>query len=77
MSPVNSTAGLAELQKNHSVLFLIVHDEELDSDWHSIYMKQARDKALRAKFAYTTNPDIVSVCYVYALVYIDTEDPLN
>lgn len=58
---VNSSAGLAELKRNHSVLFLIVHDEEVDMDWQGLFFKQAKDKALKAKFAFTTNPEIVEV----------------
>ena len=61
---MNSTSELAALQKNHSVIFMIVHDGTIDQDWHGIYTKQAKDKALKAKFAYTTNPEVaeVSVC---------------
>lgn len=50
-----------ELKRNHSVLFLIVHDDEIDKDWHEIFMKQARNHALKAKFIYTTEPEIVQV----------------
>ena len=60
---VNTTQQLSDLQKNHSVLFLLVHDEEIDADWHSVYMKIASEKALVAKFAYTTEPDVVKVRY--------------
>ena len=58
---VNTTQQLSDLQKNHSVLFLLVHDEEVDADWHSVYVKMASEKALIAKFAFTTEPDIVKV----------------
>jgi hypothetical protein len=49
------------LKNNHSVIFLIVHNQEVDADWQRIFMKQANDKALKAKFAVTTNPDVVEV----------------
>ena len=62
ITEVNSTSELAILMKNYSVIFMIVHDETIDHDWHSIYAKQARDKALKAKFALTKNPEIVQVC---------------
>ena len=55
------SSELAALKKNHSVLFMIVHDQEIDVDWQRIYIKQANDKALKAKFAVTTNPDVVEV----------------
>ena len=58
---INTTQQLSDLQKNHSVLFLLVHDEEVDADWHSVYVKMASEKALIAKFAYTTEPNIVKV----------------
>ena len=58
---VNTTQQLTDLQKNHSVLFLLVHDEEIDADWHSVYTRIASEKALDAKFAYTTEPDVVKV----------------
>lgn len=58
---VNSTSELSALKLNHSVIFLIVHDEQIDNDWHRIFMKQARDKALQAKFAFTTDPEILEV----------------
>lgn len=58
---MNDTSDLAALQKNHSVIFMIVHDETIDQDWHGIYMKQAKDKALKAKFAFTTHPEVVEV----------------
>lgn len=61
MPQLNTSADLAELQQNHSVIFLIVHDEEVDKDWEKIFFKQAADKALKAKFAFTTNPEIVEV----------------
>ena len=62
ITEVNSTSGLDAIQKNFSVVFMIVHDETLDQDWHGIFIKQARDKALKAKFAFTKNPEIVQVC---------------
>lgn len=58
---MTNTSELAALKNNHSVVFLIVHDQEVDRDWQRIYMKQANDKALKAKFAITTNPDVVEV----------------
>lgn len=61
VSNMNSRSELAALKKNHSVIFLIVHDEEIDHDWHRIFIKQANDKALKAKFAFTTDPGIVEV----------------
>lgn len=60
---VTNTSELAALKKNHSVVFMIVHDQKIDVDWQRIYMKQANDKALKAKFAVTTNPDIVEVLH--------------
>ena len=62
VSQVHNTSELAALKKNHSVIFLIVHDEEIDHDWQRIFMKQAHDKALKAKFAVTTNAQVVEVC---------------
>lgn len=61
VSQVNSANELAALKKNYSVVFLIVHDGEIDQDWHRIFMRQANDKALKAIFAVITNPDIVEV----------------
>lgn len=58
---VNTTQQLTNLQKNHSVLFLLVHDEEIDADWHSVYLRTASENVLDAKFAYTTDPDGVKV----------------
>lgn len=49
---------------------MIVHDKEIDHDWHSIFAKQARDKALKAKFAFTKNPEIVQVCTYVCEQYV-------
>ena len=62
---MNTTSALTALKKNHSVIFLIVYDEEIDRDWHGIFMRQARDKILKAKFAFTTKPEIVEVYNIY------------
>lgn len=73
VSQVNSTSELAALKKNYSVIFLIVHDEEIDHDWHGIFMTQARDKLLKAKFAFTTKPEIVEVrMYICKLLFVAT-----
>ena len=32
-SEVNSSSDIKSLQRDHDVLFLLVHDEELDADW--------------------------------------------
>ncbi len=62
ITEVNTTSELAAIQKNYSVVFMIVHDKTVDQDWHGIFARQARDKALKAKFAFTKNPEIVQVC---------------
>ena len=61
ITEVNTTSELVALRKNHSVVFMIVHDKMIDRDWHSIYVRQARDKALKAKFTFTKNPEVVQV----------------
>ena len=58
---VNTTQQLSELRKAHPVIFLLVHDWEVDRDWHGTYTKVAMEKALRGKFCYTTEPGIVEV----------------
>ena len=65
---MSSVDELATLRKNYPVIFIIVHDNEIDYDWHNIFVKQARAKALKAKFAYTTNPEIVEVCHLIRVV---------
>ena len=61
MDRVNTSQQLTNIQKNHSILFLLVHDEEIDADWHSVYLRIASENVLDAKFAYTTDPDVVKV----------------
>ena len=56
---VETTGELEELRRNNSVSFLLIHDQDVDRDWQRTFTKTAREKALVAKFAYTTNPDII------------------
>lgn len=58
---VNTTQQLAAYQRNYSVLFLLVHDREVDSDWHATYTQVANEKVLRGKFLETAQPDVVKV----------------
>ena len=61
VSQVNTSQQLAELQKSHPVLFILVDDGELDLDWRATYMKLAYERILRARYLYTTNPDVLKV----------------
>ena len=63
MIRVNTSQQLVDLQTSYPVLFLLVHEgeEEVDRDWQSAFSQVAREKALKGKFIYTTNPDVVKV----------------
>ena len=61
VSQVNTSQQLAELQKTHPVIYIFADDGELDPDWKAIYMKLANEKILRARYLYTTNPDVLKV----------------
>ena len=58
---VNTTSELEALQPHQSALFLIVHHGEVDQDWHRLYVRQAKEKGLKAKLAYTTKKEISEV----------------
>jgi len=61
VAELNSSQDLESLQPSGSSLFLIVYNEEVDKDWHPIFVRQATEKCLKAKFAYTTSADIAKV----------------
>lgn len=58
---MNTTEELAALQTAESAVFMIVHHEDVDQDWHGLFMRQAKEKCLKAKFAYTTKKAIAEV----------------
>lgn len=64
LSEVSSASELSGLQRDHPVVFLLVHDGERDPDWHYAYAQVAQAKGLIGKFAYTTSTSIVQV-YVH------------
>ena len=43
------------------MIFILADEGELDPDWKIIYMKLANEKILRARYLYTTNPDVLKV----------------
>ena len=61
VSQVNTSQQLTELQRTHPVLFILVDEGELDLDWKATYMKLAYERILRARYLYTTNPDVLKV----------------
>ena len=61
VSQVNTSQQLAELQRTHPVLFILVDEGELDPDWRATYMKLAYERILKARYLYTTNPDVLKV----------------
>ena len=58
---VNTSLELELMRPSDSALFLAVYDEEVDRDWHGVYMRQATEKCLKGKFAYTTSSEIAKV----------------
>lgn len=63
VTQVSTGSELAEHLEANPVIFLLVHEgeEEFDRDWQGTFSKVAREKALRGKFFFTTNPEIVKV----------------
>ena len=58
---VNTTDQLSALQKVHPVVFLLIHDGEVDADWERLYTKAAKENVLKGTFFYSLNADILKV----------------
>lgn len=67
---INTTNQLSALQKDHPVLFLLIHDGEVDDDWGRIYSKAAKENVLRGVFLDSLNPDIIKVGSYIGVMYI-------
>ena len=61
LTEVSTGHQLSEAQHDHPAVFLLVHDGQMDPDWHQTYSQVAQEKGLMAKFFYTTKVDLVQV----------------
>ena len=70
MTEISSASQLSQVQRDHPVVFLLVHDGLRDPDWHQAYSRVAQEKGLLAKFADTTKIDLVQVHVQYICVHV-------
>ena len=61
LTEVSTARELSTVQRDHPVVFLLVHDDQQDPDWHRAYSRVAQEKGVAAKFIYTTKIDLVQV----------------